>query len=146
MPVTFLSAAAQRQFVQQVCEAVRSGDLRSLRMAIITFSEILGRTEVERLLDEEVTLELEQGYIPAMLKMMLTEGDDFNSVVSEILSELAAAASKEGFTLGKDFSYGEDPETGQPFLRMTEATLLKLEALHSPAAWKNCRSYLRQID
>ncbi|MEY3768948.1 MAG: hypothetical protein RLZZ11_2018 [Cyanobacteriota bacterium] len=144
MTVTSLSSTAERRFVEQVCTAVAANDLRALRMAIIMFTELLGRADVERLLDQVVPLELDQQLMPELLRMML-DGEDINTVITDILSELATLASKEGFVLGKDFSYGEDPDTGRPFIQMKEDSMRKLEALYSPSAWKQCRSYLRPI-
>lgn len=145
MTVAPLVTAKEENFLKRAAKAVRNNDLPQLRQEVVIFSEMIGMATVERLLDQQLPLILEQEYIPRLLQMML-DGEDYNELVKDLLAEMTQVLASEGLEFGVDFSYSENADTSLPTLVLSRKAFEKARDVYSPFAWKQALSYLRVLD
>jgi hypothetical protein len=133
-----LDTKSKTDLLRQLAAAIRNNDYdefcETTQYGLARFNEQM----VATLINEHLPLVLDVKYIPRLLKF--TAGSAYIETVRSLLAEMTQVLATEGFTIGKDFSYGEDD--GTPYLRMSQATALKVENIYVPYAWKQCLPYL----
>jgi hypothetical protein len=134
----------EQRFVERVVDAVTSDNLPQLRQEIVIYSELLGLAAIEHLMGEAVTLALDVQFVPRYLGMM-TDGGDLNEVIQDLLAEVSKTLIEAGLIVGKDFSYGEDPDVHTPFLRLTPEAYSTASDQYTEAAWKQCVPFLKPV-
>jgi len=135
-----LDASSKTQLLRHLAAAVRNDDRDEFCAQTQMGVAYLDQQTVADLINQQLPLVLDSQYIPRLLKFMVGE-DNYLDAVRSFLAELTQVMATEGFTVGVDFSYGE--EEGAPYLAMSKATALKVENIYEPHSWKQCSPYLR---
>lgn len=144
MPAQSLTQPTEQRFIDRVAQAVSNNDLVAVRREVVIYSEMLGTERVKELLGEGVVLALDVDLIPRYLEMV-ADGEDLNDIIQDLLADMVKTLTEEGLEVGKDFSYGEDPETGSPHLKMSPDAYLKASTIYVGAAWKQCLPFIKSV-
>lgn len=130
---------SKNQLLRLLAAAVRSDDREEFRAQTLVGAEFFDQQIAADILNRELPLVLDTKYIPRLLNFMVGE-ERYIDTVQSLLAELTQVMASNGFTVGVDFSYGEND--GIPYIAMTESTALKTENIYEPHAWKQCSPYL----
>lgn len=130
---------SKNQLLRLLAATVRSDDREEFRAQTLMGAEFFDQQTAADILNRELPLVLDTKYIPRLLNFMVG-AERYIDTVQSLLAELTQVMAANGFTVGVDFSYGEND--GIPYIAMTESTALKTENIYEPHAWKQCSPYL----